>query len=125
MDPGESWTWWSSTSRRMVRTLYVQVMKIPVQGADGKPIGIQGIFWDVTERKRAEEQLQQQNVMLQELAESEHRAHEERKKAQSRLVQSEKLASLGHMVAGVAHEINNPLAFVSTTWRYSTGTSRS
>jgi PAS domain S-box-containing protein len=68
---------------------------------------------DITERKRAEEQLRLQNTQLQELAQSEHQAHEALKKAQSQLVQSEKLASLGQLVAGVAHEINNPLSFVS------------
>ena len=42
-------------------------------------------------------------------------AHAELKSAQSSLVQSEKMASLGQLTAGIAHEINNPINFVSSS----------
>jgi signal transduction histidine kinase len=57
--------------------------------------------------------LREQNEMLGQSVRSEQEAHAALKKAQSQLVQNEKLASLGQMVAGVAHEINNPLSFVA------------
>ncbi|HWF19515.1 MAG TPA: PAS domain S-box protein [Verrucomicrobiae bacterium] len=37
--------------------IYVQVVKTPLYDSQGKMIGLQGIFWDISERKRAEEQI--------------------------------------------------------------------
>src|SRR5262245_30559176 len=47
--------------------LFVQVIKTPLRDPQGRAIGVQGIFWDVTARKRAEEQLVAQNEKLQEM----------------------------------------------------------
>jgi len=70
-------------------------------------------------RRRAEfllegrsRELYQANKKIQEQLQSLQTSHNELKLAQSQLVQSEKMASIGQLAAGIAHEINNPVAFI-------------
>ncbi len=44
--------------------MYVQVVKTPLYGADGKIIGLQGIFWDITQQRLAEEKIRRVNSLL-------------------------------------------------------------
>ena len=64
----------------------------------GAPSAMAGTVLDITSRKQAETELKQ--------------AYDELKRAQAHLIQSEKLAGMGTMAAGVAHEINNPLQVI-------------
>ena len=60
----------------------VSTTKVPLRDGDGNVVGVLGISRDITDRKRGEE----------------------------RLMRSDKMASLGRLTAGIAHEMNTPLA---------------
>ena len=59
------------------------------------------------------EELDQKRKVVEESKEALLKTLEELKAAQSQLIQSEKMASLGELTAGIAHEIQNPLNFVN------------
>src|SRR6476469_486750 len=74
---------------------------VAVKLGDGFSVTIR----DITARKQAEFELQQQ-------AENLELTLRELKRTKAQLIQSEKMSSIGNLVAGVAHEINNPVNFI-------------
>jgi signal transduction histidine kinase len=60
---------------------------------------------------------QQARDELQRKSEEQHALIEKLEQAHNQLLQSEKMASIGQLAAGVAHEINNPIGFVSSNLR--------
>ncbi len=74
---------------------------------DGNPLEVVGSLTDITNRKEMEDALQKKGEEQQLLIGKLQEAHEQ-------LLQAEKMASVGQLAAGIAHEINNPVGFVNS-----------
>ena len=73
---------------------------------------------DITPSKQAEEALRVSEAREREKATKLALTIKELKRTQSQLIQSEKMSSLGRLVGGVAHEINNPVSFIYCNLTY-------
>ncbi len=89
------------------RYLWMHDMLRLIRDSEGNPLEVIGSLTDITDRKLMEE-------ALKETGEEQKLLIEKLQQAQAQLLQSEKMASIGQLAAGVAHEINNPVGFVNS-----------
>ncbi|MGV1099514.1 ATP-binding protein [Thiovibrio sp. JS02] len=104
------------------------VAAVPFVDANGKVLGVLETFRDISERLETEISMQKAfedaHKMAEELAASHYqivqqkkeleKAYDLLKQSQSQILQQEKMASIGQLAAGVAHEINNPMGFIAS-----------
>ena len=86
----------------------IEIRRNPVPGG-----GFVLIYADITERKRNEAEIRAARDAAEEASRTIEAAYRDLKTAQANLIQAEKMASLGQLTAGIAHEIKNPLNFVN------------
>lgn len=93
----------------------------PVRSPSGDYYGRIWSFRDISDRKQAETVLRQSEAQLRVQTQELEKALHELQRTQSQLIQSEKMSSLGQLVAGVAHEINNPVNFIFGNLAHASG----
>jgi signal transduction histidine kinase len=86
--------------------VFTQQMSAMLQNFEAKR------FLDLKVKERTA-QVMQQKQEIEVINKELRKTLDDLKQAQSQLVQSEKMASLGQLVAGIAHEINNPVNFIN------------
>jgi PAS domain S-box-containing protein len=87
----------------------VEVSSSVITNQEGNDVGQLAFFADITERKQAEEKLRKYHQRLEEMVEERTR---ELRQAQDKLLHQERLAVLGGLAGGVAHELRNPLGAI-------------
>lgn len=95
------------------KIVWVNVTATLIRDGEGKPIYKLGMIENITNRKISAAALQASQSQLRKQAAQLQEAYEQLQHAQIQLVQSEKMSSLGQMMAGIAHEINNPATFIN------------
>ena len=101
---------WNIQQESTVRTADLRIVPVirSLRGVAGRWEELVVVsFVDISQQKTAEAEIRESHKRLE-------LANEELQRHKDQIVQSEKLASIGQLAAGVAHEINNPIGFVTS-----------
>lgn len=90
---------------------YIEARVYPVKGIDGQRLGFVVVGQDLSRHKRLEQQLLSRTEEIAGI-------NEMLKLSRVELVQREKMVAIGQMATGIAHEIGNPLASLSSVAQY-------
>lgn len=106
---------------RTLAPLVYEIQTIPILNEKKETIQVAILLRNVTEDHRRREEIVQLNQRLKRTLSELHSKNEalentlsRLKETQVQMIQSEKMASIGQLAAGIAHEINNPVGFVSS-----------
>jgi len=119
-----------ATKKDGAKVIYEAMVSV-IRETDGVVVGFRGVGRDVTRRRQMEAELKKNQEELirknKELDESRKNVqmalikledtYEELKASQLKILQQEKMASIGQLAAGVAHELNNPMSFIASNLR--------
>ncbi len=86
-----------------------RVVSTPIRDENGKIVAAIELVEDITVQNQAKKKLEKAYQEIE-------KANQELKEMQSQIVQNEKLASIGQLAAGVAHEMNTPVGFVASNF---------